>query len=165
MNKQPIFFIVLVLSLFSLAFGQPAPRKEMLKELNLTDAQKEQFEKTAFDTQKKQIDINAKIATAKLELHRILTAETLDKAAAEKKMNEIAVQEVAQRMNRLNAWADNYKMLNADQQKIWKKMLERKLETMDHPMMQKRMQGGMMHERRMDGDAPMPMMERKMEKK
>ncbi len=108
-----------MLSLFVavIAFGNPAPYKKMMEELKLTDAQKEQFEKISFETQKKQIELNAKVETAKLELRRLMMAESIDKSAIEKKMNDIAVQEVALRMNRLNAWSENNKALTPEQQK------------------------------------------------
>jgi Spy/CpxP family protein refolding chaperone len=122
--------------LFS-AFGQPPGHGKMIKELKLTDQQQEQFDKITFDTQKKMIDLKAKVATSKLELRRILDAESIDKSAIEKKMNEVAVNEVAIRMNHINSWIEINKILTPDQQKIWKKALASRPEQMKQKMMMK----------------------------
>lgn len=162
---------VLVFFAASSLFSQPEPQRMMLKELNLTDTQQKQFETITFDMQKKQIELGAKLATLKLEMKRLMTAETIDKGAIEKKMNEIAAQQIAVRMNHLNAWSEKNKILNADQQKPWKKMFLRHLQNgkggkpngMQGPR-HRRMQGPMMLE--MQGNDNMPhQMEIKIEKK
>ena len=163
MNNKLIRFILFTLFSLTVAFSQPVPDKKMLKELNLTDAQKEQFEKNSFDKQKKQIELKAKVETSTLELRRLLAAETLDKALIEKKLNEIASQQVAIHMNNLNTWSENNKILNADQQKIWKKILQQHLRMMQGRKMEN-MQGHMMRNRRLMDNEMAPRMERKDEK-
>lgn len=116
------FAALLVLFLTAMTFAEPQPDKVM-KELNLTETQQSQFDKISFDTQKKQIELRAKLETAQLELHRLFDAETIDKSAIEKKMSEISTLQVSMRMNHVNSWSEKNKVLNADQQKIWKKML------------------------------------------
>ena len=165
MNYKFMFYTLLTIFTVSLALSQPGPGRGMMKDLNLSDAQKEQFEKITFDMQKKQIEVKAKLETAKLELRRLIGADNLDKAAIEKKMNEIASQQVTLRMNHINAWSEKNKALNADQQKIWKKILNK------HPrMMQKQMHGQMMRKHAMPMDDDMddddaPRMERKIKKR
>ena len=165
MNYKIMLTLFLVMVTATLALSQPGPGRKMMKELNLTDAQKDQFEKITFDMQKKQIEMKAKLETSQLELHRLIASDNLDKSAVEKKMTEIASHQVALRMNHINAWSEKNKALTADQQKIWKKML------MQHPrMMQKQMHGQMMRKHAMPMDDNMdddmaPRMERKVEKR
>lgn len=121
----------LLLLITTIAFAQPMHDRKMPKGLNLTDTQQEQFEKISFDMQKKQIELTAKLALLKLEMKRLMDADQLDKSAIEKKMNEMAAQTIALRMNHLTAWSEKNKLLNADQQKIWKKMLKNHLRTME----------------------------------
>lgn len=164
-----------LLLLVTAAIAQPGPNKKVMKDLNLTDAQKEQFEKLSFDTQKKQIELGAKLATLKLEMKRLMDAESIDKSAIEKKMNEIADQQVALRMNRLSGWMEKNKVLTADQQKIWRNALRRHVEMMENearPAMMKRMMrmdrrmpGGPMHDAPMMDDEDGPMKERRIEKR
>lgn len=150
-TMKKIISRITVLTLLTAAavFSQPEPGQRMMKELNLTDAQQEQFKKVMFETQKKQIELNAKAETARLELARLFDAEQIDKSAIEKKMTELAGYQVAIRMNRVNAWSEQNKQLNADQQKQWKKMLKHHLQKMN-----KRGKGMMMHERMMNNDMP-----------
>jgi len=129
------------------AFAQPPGHGMMMKELKLTDQQQELFDKVTFDTQKKMIELKAKVATLKLELRRLMDAESLDKSAIEKKMNEIATTEVAIRMNHINGWSEKNKALTPEQQKIWKKVLAHGPEQMKRKMM--------MHEMQDDNDSPM----------
>ena len=163
MNNKFFLFTFLFIMVTAFAVSQPAPQKKMMKELKLTDTQKEQFEKNAFDKQKRQIELKAKLETFKLELRRLLTAETIDKTAIEKKMNDIASQQVALHMNNLNTWTENNKLLNAEQQKIWKTMLKLHMQMMERHE-QGRMQGPMMHKKHRMENEMRPHMERKIEK-
>ena len=149
--------LTVLLALF--AISQPGPKRSMHADLKLTDAQQEQFEKITFDMKKKQIELKAKLETSRLELKRLMTADALDKSAVEKKMTEIASQQVAMRMNHINAWSEKNKALNAEQQAIWKKMLHRGNGPMNGPH-----PGRMMRHQSMDPDMP-GRMERRIEKK
>jgi Spy/CpxP family protein refolding chaperone len=166
MKSTILRLTLLSIAIAVIAFGQHGPNRGMPAGLKLTDDQKVQFEKISFDVQKKQIELRAKLETSRLELKRLIAADQLDKAAVEKKMTEIANQQVALHMNHISGWAEKNKVLTADQQKIWKKMLQH------HPraMAEKKRQGRMMmmHERMMDGDNDnddMPRIERRIEKK
>lgn len=155
--------LLTILSAVLLA-AQPGPgagpeRKGMHDKLNLTDTQKDQFEKISFDAKKKQIEIRAKLETARLELRRLIGADAFDKSAVEKKLTEIAGLEVQMKMNHFNAWSEKNKALTPEQQKIFKNTL--KQHGAKRAKGQKRM---MMHREMMDHDGPMPM-ERRIEKK
>ncbi|MCK9409627.1 MAG: periplasmic heavy metal sensor [Bacteroidetes bacterium] len=161
MKNIVLRFSLLTIVAAMFAFGQPCPNCGKHADLKLTDAQQEQFEKLSFDMKKKQIELKAKLETSRLELHRLFAAETLDKSAVEKKMTEVSQQHVALRMNHINCWAEKNKLLNADQQKIWKKNLQRHPGAMDHNRA-----GQMMRHRNMMMDDDMPeRMERRIEKK
>ena len=137
MKNGITLYTLLSIICIAFAFGNPKDGKSGLKELNLSDTQKEQFQKISFDTQKKQIELKAKLETAKLELRRLMTADAIDKSAIEKKMNEVATSHVALRMNHLNSWMEKNKVLNPEQQKLWKKHLAnhpgKKRNKMMHP--------------------------------
>ncbi len=172
MKLRPIITALLLLTVSTLLFAQPDAMQKTPKDLNLTDTQQEQFEKITFDMQKKQIELQAKLQTLKLEMNRLMNAEPLDRSAVEKKMNEIASQGIALRMNHLNAWAEKNKLLNADQQKIWKKMLKKRIRSMQsdgnmsrHQPMGRGMRGGKIERRQeMMIDDGQPHMERRIEK-
>lgn len=157
--------LLTILSAVLLA-AQPGPgagpehaRKVMHDNLNLTETQKDQFEKISFDTKKKQIEIRAKLETAQLELRRLIGSDAFDKSAVEKKLTEIAGLEVQMKMNHFNAWSEKNKALTPEQQKIFKKTLKH-----DGPKRGKGPKRMMMHREMMDHDGPMQM-ERRIEKK
>lgn len=123
--------LLLAVALFVASFVYANPdtpphgpfKQQLMDELKLTDEQQEQFKKISFDVQKKQIELRSKLATARLELRRLMDADTPDKAAIEKKFNEIAATQTAMKMNRYNGWLEKNKVLTPEQQKIWKKAL------------------------------------------
>ena len=106
--------------------GGHAPMAMMgiMEDLKLTDDQKKEVQKLHLDLAKQQVAQGAKVATARIELQEVLRADNPDKGAIEKKMNEIAQLGVQSHMQRLNQWFAVNKILNADQQKIWKHVLE-----------------------------------------
>jgi hypothetical protein len=144
MKLRIAFISLLSLVVIFAAFSNPPRHEKIIKELKLTDPQQEQFDKVKFDTQKKMIELKAKVETSKLELRRLMDAETIDKSLIEKKMNEIATNEVAIRMNHLNSWIELNKALTPEQQKIWKKALSFPPEQMKHNMMMQREMRGQM---------------------
>ena len=122
-----LFFIVVNTGFAQMHHGRIPMRAKIMEELKLNDSQKEQFEKIKFETEKKNIDLKARIETSKLELHRLLTSDNPDKATIEKKFNDVAAIEVSMKMNLYNSWTDCNKILNPDQQKVWKKVLMMRL--------------------------------------
>lgn len=91
--------------------------------LNLTDTQKKDVDKIVFDAAKQTIAQRAKVATARLELRQLFKADSPDKNAIEKKMNEIADLSTQIRIDHVDGWFAINKLLTPDQQKIWKHTL------------------------------------------
>jgi Spy/CpxP family protein refolding chaperone len=91
--------------------------------LKLTDEQKKQMKELRFETDKKAIEIRSKLALSKLELGRLLTSDAPDKDAIEKKINEVAANETALHMNKLDGWFEANKLLTPEQQKEWREVL------------------------------------------
>lgn len=124
MKKMIVLFSLLTVTFIAVSQPQGAfQRQRAASKLNLTDAQQEQFQKISFDVQKKQIELKAKVETARLELRRLMAFDNLDKTAIEKKMNEVSSAQTALQMNRINGWIEKNKVLTPEQQKLWKKEL------------------------------------------
>lgn len=99
-------------------------REPLIERLKLTDRQKKQFEQMRIDMQKQLVGIRSKMQLARLDMRQLVIAENPDKAAIEKKMNEM-IQLLSQMGSvRLNHWFEVNKMLNPDQQKVWKEVLK-----------------------------------------
>ncbi len=128
MKKVLLLITIAGLVALSPAYSQPQEypgrgHGRLLAELKLADAQQKQFEKTRYETRKKQIELRAKIAMARLELQHLMEAGSPDKSSLEKIYGEIAALQTAMKMNHFNAWSENNKVLTPEQQKIWKKAL------------------------------------------
>lgn len=98
-------------------------KPDIFAKLKLSDEQKEQMKNIRFETQKKEIELRSKLALSRLELGRLVMSETPDKAAIEKKMNEVVANEASLKMNKLNGWFEANKNLTPEQQKVWRKFL------------------------------------------
>lgn len=98
-------------------------KPDIFAKLKLSDEQKEQLKNIRFETQKKEIELRSKLALSKLELGRLVMSETPDKAAIEKKMNELVANEASLKMNKLNGWFEANKNLTPEQQKVWREFL------------------------------------------
>ena len=135
--KSRILLTILVLSLSALTVyaqgagqgpgpmgpGRGMPLMRIMEELKLTDDQKKEVEKLHFDMQKQMIAQRSKIANARLEYQQLIKADNPDKAALEKKINEIAQLAGQTGTMMLNQWFAVNKLLTAEQQKTWKKAL------------------------------------------
>jgi len=155
--KRLTILLAAVFVLFSNhVYSQPDDAKQIhtfMGKLNLTDEQKKDVEKIHFDEAKQAIAQKAKVETARVELQQILKADTPDKSAIEKKINEMASMKVQMHMIKVNSWFAVNKLLNPEQQKTWKKVLEHGLELQQHRMMRQ------IRERHMPAphsDAPVP---------
>ncbi|MGD1044544.1 MAG: Spy/CpxP family protein refolding chaperone [Bacteroidota bacterium] len=156
--KRLAVVIATVLMLFGtqLLYSQPDNAKQIHKfmgKLNLTDEQKKDVEKIHFDAEKQTIAQKAKEETARVELRQLLKADAPDKSAIEKKMNDIADLRVQMHMIKINSWFAVNKLLNPEQQKTWKKVLEYGPALERHKMM-KQMKNK--HMPTPHPDAPMP---------
>lgn len=124
--------ILCSLLVFALAYGQrmdrpnnARPNGRILEKLKLSDSQKKDFEKLQTEFAKQRVEQQAKIKVAAIELRSLMKAETPDRAAIEKKINEIGELQSQNRMSRVDHWFAVNKMLNPDQQKVWKELLDR----------------------------------------
>jgi Spy/CpxP family protein refolding chaperone len=120
-----------------------APRaKPLIGRLNLNDQQKKQVEQLRFDMQKQLIGVRGKLQTARLELRELLSADNPDKAAIEKKMNEIAQIRVQKESVRLDHWFQVNKLLTPEQEKVWKEVLKHPFRAKARAWMGQRMRDG-----------------------
>jgi len=116
----------------TLAFGQRMqrpnawkPNGTMLEQLNLSDSQKKDFDNINTDFAKQRIEQQAKIKLAALDLRALLKADSPDRSAIEKKVDEVSNLQAQNRMLRFDHWFAINKILNPDQQKTWKSLLDR----------------------------------------
>lgn len=146
--------MALTLLVASVAFANPntppdpKERSGRMEDLKLTDAQKEQFEKITYDTQKKQIELRSKLESAQLDIRRLMDAESIDKTAIEKKFNEIAAAQTAMKMNHFTGWYEKNKVLTTEQQKIWKKAIHQRMKSAHRVMREVQKERMPMMERR-----------------
>jgi Spy/CpxP family protein refolding chaperone len=134
MKKYFVAMLVVALVGISNAQEQPSeppmmkPMSHMGKEnpmakLKLTDEQKKQMKELKFETDKKAIELRSQLALSKLELGRLLASDAPDKDAIEKKINEVAANETALHINKLDGWFEANKFLTPEQQKEWREVL------------------------------------------
>ena len=155
--KRLAVMIAAVLMVFGTqVYSQPNEAKQIQKfmgKLNLTDEQKKDVEKIHVDAEKQRIAQKAKVETARVDLQQLFKADTPDKSAIEKKMNDIADLEVQMHMIKINSWFAVNKLLNPEQQKTWKKVLEHGPALQRHNMMEQKRNRHMLTPH---PDAPMP---------
>jgi Spy/CpxP family protein refolding chaperone len=156
MKKLGVFVAAALVMVSAGLYSQPAegkgPRK-FIEQLKLTVEQKKDFDKIHVDMEKQEIAQKAKNETARVELRQLFKADSPDKSAIEKKLNEIAGLEVQMHMIKVNLWFDVNKLLTPEQQKIWKKALEHGSE-MEHGKMGMNHHGE--HSMPSEKEAPMP---------
>jgi|WetSurMetagenome_2_1015567.scaffolds.fasta_scaffold83341_2 Spy/CpxP family protein refolding chaperone len=127
MKKLGILLVATLVLISTQLYSQPVDGhgyKKIMKDLKLTETQKKDVDKIRLDMEKQQIAQKAKNETARLELQQLFKADTPDKSAIEKKMNEIASLEVQSHMLRVDSWFAINTLLTPEQQKTWKKVLE-----------------------------------------
>ncbi len=103
------------------------PQQPLIERLKLSDQQKKQFEQMRIEMEKQMVDVRSKVQKAARDLRQLQSAENLDKAAMEKKIGEIAQLRGQMASMRLNHWFEVNKLLNADQQKVWREVLKHPL--------------------------------------
>jgi Spy/CpxP family protein refolding chaperone len=145
--KRTVFGIIAVAILAVSAFSQPEPQPPMMgmghmakivKDLKLTDQQQKELDKIKADMMKSMIANGSKLATSRVDMQQLLKADNPDKAAIEKKIDEMGDQAAQMGKMMVAQWFTVNKMLTPEQQKVWKKALN------DRPMMGRFMQGGRM---------------------
>ena len=92
---------------------------EIAKELNLTDAQQKQLEKTFLDYRMKLVDLNANLDRQELKLEPLISADTLDENAVSQQLDQVVA--ARGRLEKSNAMMHvaMRKVLNQEQ---WKKL-------------------------------------------
>jgi Spy/CpxP family protein refolding chaperone len=97
-------------------------RGERIKsQLKLTDAQEKQMAKLRIELQKKQIPIQAKIKTARLEMQELMMADKPDRSAIEKQMKVVSDLQYQAKLNHLDHMLAVRSILTPEQLEIWKK--------------------------------------------
>lgn len=104
------------------------PMEHMRKEnpmakLKLTDEQKKQMKEIKYETDKKAIELRSTLALSKLELGRLISSDAPDKDAIEKQINDVAANETALHINKLEGWFKANTLLTPEQQKVWREIL------------------------------------------
>jgi Spy/CpxP family protein refolding chaperone len=126
----------------SVAVAQPRPEGRMqrntdgpgpmhdriVRNLDLKDDQKKEFENLSSAMMKQQIDLRSKVAAARVDFRDLTRADKPDKAAITAKLDEITRLQGQMKTNHVQFWFDVNRLLTADQQKTWKKALEHPME-------------------------------------
>lgn len=116
------------------AMAQPASQRAhmnwtrhpmLFAQLKLTDQQKVEAKKVWFDLAQKQIDVRAKLQHARLDYHELAFVQKPDQKALNSKIQQIADLRAQLAQNKLDAWFSINKLLTPEQQKTWRKALER----------------------------------------
>jgi Spy/CpxP family protein refolding chaperone len=126
MKKHAVLIAIVLMAFNAPLFSQPDNGREfhrIIAKLNLTDEQKKDVKKIDVDMAKQVVDQRANLATARIDLRQLFQADNPDKAAIEKKINEMADIGVQLQMVKINSWFAINKLLTPDQQKAWKKAL------------------------------------------
>ena len=97
------------------AWQRGIPR--LYDELKLTDEQKSKLQNLFFEFRKTQADIAGKLNKARIELQELLSAEKLDKAAIDKKIDEISNYQKELTKNRANHWINIQQVLTPEQRR------------------------------------------------
>ena len=127
--------VILVVALLGSAFAQGsrnqrAKKGKLFQQLNLTETQQKQLAEFKLDHQEYALDIRNKIAKNRLEIKKLMLDDNLN----ESRLLELSGinSDLRGKMHdsKLKMWLDAYKVLNKDQQKVWKKiMVAKKMKT------------------------------------
>lgn len=114
---------------------------ELQKQLNLTDEQRKKLQDINFNTEKAAITERAAMQVQRLELKRLMRAENPDRAAIDKKIQEISQARTALMKTRANELLDVRAVLTKEQRDKIRETIQRR----PRPMRQQGMNGpGMM---------------------
>lgn len=99
-----------------------ARRAEILKELNLTDAQREKIDAIKDRQKRAAIDQRAKLDVARLDLKALLRADKTDRGAVNSKIDDIARLQAQMRKDQVASMLDVRAVLTPEQQKKLRSM-------------------------------------------
>lgn len=114
-------------------------RMALMQKLNLTEDQQSQIRKLHVDFQKKQIQNQAKIRLARLDLAQMLQADKPDRSAIEKAVRDVSALETDNKVARIDQMLAIRNVLTPDQLKIWKEQRMNRRGMMRGEMMRERM--------------------------
>ncbi len=89
---------------------------EIQKQLNITDEQRKKLEDIGFNGEKSTIQDRANLEVRRLELRRLMQADNPDRAAIEKKLQEVGQAQTALERARVNSMLDVRAVLTKEQQ-------------------------------------------------
>ncbi|MBI4418091.1 MAG: Spy/CpxP family protein refolding chaperone [Ignavibacteriales bacterium] len=125
---------IIMVTLSVPVLAQPGPGQEMrirlIDELNLTDQQKKAVDELHEKALREAIEQRSQIDNLRLDARKLFAADKPDQAAIEKKLNEISKLQAETKTRRVQNWFAVNKLLTPEQQVIWKKGLERRIEGM-----------------------------------
>ncbi len=98
-------------------------RMGMMQKLNLSDDQLTQIKKIHMDFQRKQIQNEAKIRLARLDLSQMIQADKPDRSAIEKSIRDISSIETDTKLARVDQLLAIKNVLTPDQVKTFKQMM------------------------------------------
>ncbi len=106
--------------------GEPGRmHARIVRQLDLSADQKAQFDKLSSKMMKEGIDLRSKIATARVDLKDLASAEKPDKGAITAKMAEINKLQGEMQASHVSFWFEVNSILKPEQQATWKKALQR----------------------------------------
>ena len=130
---KPVVLVLAIVLAAGTALAQPADqpnrrgnqgpmngRMTLIQKLNLTEDQQAQIRKLHVDFQKKQIQNQAKIRLARLDLAQMIRADKPDQSAIEKAIRDISALETDTKIARVDQLLAIRNVLTPDQLKIWK---------------------------------------------
>ncbi|MDA0985985.1 MAG: hypothetical protein O3A55_00045 [Bacteroidetes bacterium] len=98
-------------------------KASILKKLNLSEDQKSKVDKVKYEATKSAIELGSKIKLLKLDIKELLKADNPDKSAIDKKIKETVEKTTSLATIRLDSWFKVNELLNSDQKKVWKNVL------------------------------------------
>lgn len=95
-------------------------RNAVIERLDLNEKQESQFKQLRSDREKKNIELHAKIQTARLALRDLFDEEQPDQDKIESRFTEISKAQNELKMSAIGFWFNVNKILTKEQQKLWK---------------------------------------------
>ncbi len=108
------------------------PKHGIKAQLNLTEEQEKKFNEIIFSQREAMIDTRAEIQKLRLEKQKIAMSDNPDLTKLKKLNAKISELQTRGANSRLETWAKINKILTPEQQKIWKKTLNKLGKRMHH---------------------------------
>ncbi len=127
--KKIVLYLFVALLAFSPAksfaeqddnFNDQPKLKHIVKELNLTDKQKDELSKIRSEYQKKIIDLKADQQKLRIDLKNEIINMNLDESKILSISSKISDLQAKIKESRMKMWLESYKLLDDKQKEIWK---------------------------------------------